>query len=108
MIMLKAVLSQYCFSASSFKYLGMIFSDDLKWHKSWHAVFKKLKGGFYAVPGLKSTHPSAQLSNRFIQTLIYQVYYTAPTSGATYEYRMRGTPCLNNLAKPTTDVIFHL
>ena len=56
-----------------FKYLGTIFSDDLKWHNNSDAIYKKLKSRFYACFKFKSFNPSYEQCQHFIQTLILPI-----------------------------------
>ena len=58
---------------SDFKYLGTIFSSNLKWWNNTEAVFKKLKSRFYALSKFRSCNPSYHQVQNFIKTLILPV-----------------------------------
>jgi hypothetical protein len=58
---------------SNFKYLGTIFSEDLKWHKNTEFILNKLKTRFYAFFKFMSFKPSKTQELHFIKTIILPV-----------------------------------
>lgn len=56
-----------------FKYLGTIFSENLKWHENSEYIFRKLKSRFFAHSKFKSFYPSIAQSVHFVQTLILPI-----------------------------------
>jgi hypothetical protein len=57
-----------------FKYLGTIFSSNLKWQDNTEAILRKLKSRFYALSKFKSFSPSYQQVQSFINTLILPIF----------------------------------
>ena len=56
-----------------FKYLGTIFSHDLKWQANSDSLYKKLESHFYAFSKFESFKPSIKLCDHLMQTLILPV-----------------------------------
>ena len=56
-----------------FKYLGTIFSDNLKWSDNSDYIFRKLKSRFYAFSKFKTFSPSSHQSEHFVQSLILPI-----------------------------------
>ena len=56
-----------------FKYLGTIFSSNLKWHENSDCINGKLRSRFYAFSKFKQFKPSQSQKDHFIRTLIFPV-----------------------------------
>ena len=56
-----------------FKYLGTIFSDNLKWHENTDCVNSKLRSRFYAFSKFKLFNPTVSQKEHFIKTLIFPI-----------------------------------
>ena len=54
----------------SFKYLGTIFDNDLKWSSNTDYIYGKVKKRFYAFSRFKHFRPSIKQKHHFIQSLI--------------------------------------
>ena len=57
----------------SFKYLGTIFDNDLKWSSNTDYIYGKVKKRFYAFSRFKHFRPSIKQKHHFIQSLIQPV-----------------------------------
>lgn len=57
----------------SFKYLGVVFSKDMNWNENSELILSKLKRRFYAYSKFCSFHPSNELKQQFVKTLILPI-----------------------------------
>ena len=56
-----------------FKYLGTVFSHDLKWHANSEVLYNKIRMRFYAFSKFKDFRPTSGQKEYFIQTLLVPI-----------------------------------